>query len=281
MPGADQSTRGAFRPQAGAGEILEAAAAAFQAEYGDGPGAPVAVLMAALNEVDAVGSVVASIPRSAAGLATECLVIDDGSTDGTADVARSAGAMVCRLERNLGQGQALRLGYRLAAERGAAVIATMDADGQFDASELDRLVAPIASGDADFVNGSRRLGRSETTDGLRRTGLVLFATLVSALTGSRITDPANGFRAFRPEVPGSVPLQQVQYQTAELLIGALALGFTVVEAPVTVKARAAGTSKKGGNLRYGYRFARVILSTWWRLARRSPGRPPAPRPSVR
>lgn len=281
MPAPDQSTRGAFRPQAGTAEVIEAAAAAFRAEYGDVTAAPVTVLLAAFNEVESVASVVASIPRSVSGLDTECVVVDDGSVDGTAGAAREAGAMVCRLATNLGQGQALRLGYRLAAERGARVIATMDADGQFEASELERLVGPVASGEADFVNGSRRLGRSETTDGVRRAGVVLFGALVSALTRSRITDPANGFRAFRPEVTTAVPLHQVQYQTAELLIGALALGFRVVEAPVTVRARTGGTSKKGGNLRYGYRFGRVILSTWWRLSRRSHAQRPFRRRSAR
>ncbi len=269
MPAPDQSTRGAFRPREGTAGIVEAAATAFRAEYGDRPAAPVTVLMAALNEVESVASVIADVPRSVCGLATECVVVDDGSSDGTAEAARSAGAMVCRLETNLGQGQALRLGYRLACERGSTAIVTMDADGQFEASELERLVGPLASGEADFVNGSRRLGRSETTDGMRRAGIVVFATLISGLTGNRITDPANGFRAFRPGVVTAVPLRQVQYQTAELLIGALALGFRVVEAPVTVRPRAAGTSKKGGNLRYGYNFGRVIVTTWWRLSPKS------------
>ena len=265
MPEAERPTHGAVRDRPGSEAVAAAAAAAFRTRYGTGPGAPVVVLMAALNEAASVGEVVTSVPASVCGLATECLVVDDGSTDGTESEAARAGAMVCRLEVNLGQGQALRVGYRLAVERGPVVIATMDADGQFDPSELERLVAPVADGRADFVNGSRRLGRAETTDALRRAGVVLFAALVSALTGARITDPANGFRAFTPEVPSKVPLRQVQYQTAELLIGALAMGFRVVEAPVTVRARSAGSSKKGHNLSYGYRFGRVIVTTWWSL----------------
>lgn len=265
MPGTERPTQGAVRARPDSEAVAAAAAESFRARYGEGPGAPVLVLMAALNESASIADVIASVPASVCGMATECLVIDDGSTDGTEARAAGAGAMVCRLEENLGQGQALRLGYRLAAERRPSVIATMDADGQFDPAELDRLVAPVADGRADFVNGSRRLGRSETTDRVRQAGVVLFAALVSALSGSRITDPANGFRAFTPEVPAKVPLRQVQYQTAELLIGALTLGFRVVEAPVTVLARSAGASKKGGNLSYGYRFGRVILGTWWNL----------------
>lgn len=268
VPQPDRDTRGATRARADSHLVVEAAARAFRDRHGTGPGAPVAVLIAALDEVEAIAGVVTSVPATVAGLATECLVIDDGSSDGTAAAARDAGALVARLEVNLGQGQALRLGYALAAERGASVIATLDADGQFDPTELDRLVSPIVAGRADFVNGSRRLGRSETTDRVRGTGLVVFGALVSVLTGTRITDPANGFRAFRPQVVGTVTLRQVQYQTAELLMGALSRGFRVVEAPVTVLSRAAGTTKKGGNLAYGYRFGRVIVSTWWHSRRR-------------
>src|SRR5262249_817930 len=159
------------------------------------------------------------------------------STDGTEDRARAAGALVCRLPENLGQGQALRLGYRLARDRGAAMIATVDADGQFDPAELPDLVDPLIVGNADFVNASRRLGRTETADSVRRLGVFVFGALVSLLTGVRITDPANGLRAFRVEVVERVPLHQTQYQTAELLIGAISRGFRVREVPVTVYAR--------------------------------------------
>jgi glycosyltransferase involved in cell wall biosynthesis len=196
-------------------------------------------------------------------LDAEVLLIDDGSTDRTGQEARSAGALVCRLAVNLGQGQALRLGYRLARERGASVIATLDADGQFDPGEVPALVAPIVAGEADFVNGSRRLGRTEAQDRTRQLGLVLFGILVTVLTRVRITDPANGLRAFRADVIDEVPLRQTQYQTAELLIGAITRGYRVRELPVTVYARTGGASKKGSNFFYGWQFARVVFTTWW------------------
>ena len=245
--------------------VRSAAEDAFDARYGTGPGRPVCVLIAALDEVETVAAVIAAIPLEIAGLPTECIVIDDGSTDGTADEATRAGAMVCRFEQNLGQGLAFRTGYRLASQRAAQVIATLDADGQFDPSELHRVVAPIVEDRADLVNGSRRLGRSETTDRFRSTGLVVYGALVSLLTRTRITDPSNGLRAFRPAVTDRVPLRQPQYQTSELLIGALSLGFRVMEVPVTIHPRAAGQSKKGTNIRYGYRFGKVVVTTWWRL----------------
>jgi glycosyltransferase involved in cell wall biosynthesis len=254
---------------------MKAAAEAFLSEYGQGPGAPVAVVIAAFNEEPSVAGVVQTIPPAVSSRSTECIVVDDGSSDATAERAKRAGALVCRLPRNLGQGRALQVGYWLAATRRAEVVATLDADGQFDANELERVVEPVIAGRADFVNGSRRLGTSETSDPLRKAGITVFAAVLSLLTGAHITDPSNGFRAFRSEVPLALPLRQAQYQTAELLIGALAAGFSVLEVPVTVRPRQSGSSKKGTNLLYGFRFARVVLTTWWsaREANRSrPGR---------
>jgi glycosyltransferase involved in cell wall biosynthesis len=256
-------TRGAVRDDPNAARIADTAANAFAAEYGPGPGATIAVIVAALNESASVGAVVDSVPSRMCDRTTEVILVDDGSTDDTADQARAAGALVCRLAVNLGQGHALRLGYRLARQRGATLIATVDADGQLDPGELPGVIGPLVTGQADFVIGSRRLGRSEDTDPVRNLGLVVFGGLIRLLTRVPITDPASGLRAFRAEVTARVPLHQTQHQTSELLIGAIAHGFRVREVPATVYRRRAGTSKKGGNFTYGLRFARVVLTTWW------------------
>lgn len=266
----------------GAGSVIEAAVAAFEADHGVGPGAPLAVVVPAFNEEAGVGDAVGQVPGTVCGLATEVIVVDDGSSDATALKAEAAGALVCRLVANAGQGTALRVGYALAARRGAAVIATTDADGQLDAAELPRLVAPLLDGRADFANGSRRLGSSHTDDRVRAAGVVWFGRLVTLLAGTPITDPANGLRAWRREVTDVVRLRQPQYQTSELLLRTVAAGFRVLEVPVTVLPRSAGTTKKGANLRYGCRFARVVLTTAWqerdglwraRRGQRGPRRP--------
>ena len=106
----------------------ERAVRAFRERHPDLCFAPVVVVIPAFNEEDAIGAVLDEAPREACGLSVDTLVIDDGSVDGTARVARNAGVYVTALEENSGQGAALRLGYRLAREHGAKYIVTLDAD---------------------------------------------------------------------------------------------------------------------------------------------------------
>ena len=240
--------------------------AAFFAAHPPGAGTPVAVVIPAYNEEPTVAGVVSQIPREIAGLATEVIVVSDGSSDATAAEAAAAGALVCDIPVNRGQGLIFKLGYWLARTRGAQVIATIDADGQYEPLELERLVEPIVAGRADFVNGSRRLGTELTTDPIRHAGVIFFGALVSVLLRQRITDPACGIRAMRASVTEAVTLEQVQYQTSELLIGTAMRGFRVIEVATTMLDRPAGATgtKKGPNLLYGMRFARAVLGTWRR-----------------
>jgi glycosyltransferase involved in cell wall biosynthesis len=244
--------------------VKEEAIRAFDAAHPALRFPPVVVVIAALDEADSICGVLDAIPSEACGLAIETLVIDDGSTDGTADVARAAGVHVARLERNCGHGVALRVGYRLAREHGARFIVTLDADGQWDPVELPRVLEPLARDEADMVIGSRVLGSTETDDQFRQVGVHVFAALVRLLTGARVTDTSSGYRAMRAEVTETVRQEQVQYQTSELLIGAIFQGYRIVERPIVMRQRAAGESKKGHNVLYGLRYARVILRTWWR-----------------
>jgi glycosyltransferase involved in cell wall biosynthesis len=225
---------------------------------------PLVVVIAAYNEAGGIDEVLRRIPAEICGLGTDVLVVVDGSTDATADVARASGVLVCEVPVNRGQGAALRLGYRLARDHGARYIATLDADGQYDPTELALVVAPLVAGEADFVTGSRRMGVAHTTDRVRRYGVVVFGALISRLTGCTISDPANGLRAMTAKVTESVTLRQPQYQAAELLMGAILGGFRVIEVPTTMHQRTAGSTKKGRNLAYGWRFGRVIVGTWWR-----------------
>jgi glycosyltransferase involved in cell wall biosynthesis len=258
-------------PESPADPVDAAAVAAFDEEHPDLRLPPVVVVIAAYDEEDAVGDVIRSIPGELAGLPARVLVVVDGASDATAARARTAGALVCDVPVNRGQGAALRLGYLLARRGGAQYIATTDADGQYDAADLERVLAPLVDGRADFVSGSRVLGSALTTDRTRLAGVAVFARLISVLTGQHVTDPANGLRAMRAEVTAAVRLDQPQYQAAELLIGALATGARYTEVPTTMRERSAGTTKKGRNLAYGMRFGRVVLGTWWRERGARPG----------
>jgi hypothetical protein len=239
---------------------------AFLAAHPAGQGAPLAVVIPAYNEEPTVAEVVHEIPAEAAGLATETIVVVDGAKDATAREASGAGALVCDVPVNRGQGAALKLGYWLARARGARVIVTIDADGQYEAEEIARVVEPILAGRADFVSGSRRLGNELTTDATRHAGVIVFGLLISALVRQRITDPACGLRAMSAQVTADVVLEQPQYQASELQISAALHGYRLAEVPTTMRDREdhATSTKKGGNLGYGVRFARAALRTWAR-----------------
>src|SRR3954451_6472136 len=251
--------------------VREAALREFRERVGEGfRFAPVVALIAAYDEEDCVGAVLDAIPAVACGLSVDILVVDDGSRDRTAEVvSKHAGVHLARLDRNCGHGVALRLGYQLVSELGGRFIVTLDADMQWDPHEIPTVLEPLAAGEADFVIGSRVLGRAETDDAVRHAGVAVFARLVSSLTGVHVTDTSSGFRAMKAEITQVVPQVQVQYQTSELLIGAIYAGYRIAERPITMHKRLAGESKKGHNLLYGGRYARVILTTWGRERRRA------------
>jgi glycosyltransferase involved in cell wall biosynthesis len=225
---------------------------------------PVAIVIAAYKEADNIERVVKAMPAEINGEAASVIVVVDGEDDGTSTLARQAGGLAVVAPVNRGQGAALRLGYRVAREYGARYIVTADADGQTDPDDLAVALAPVMSGEKDFVNGSRRLGKTHGQDAVRNTGVVVFATLISFLTGTKVTDTANPIRAFGAELTGALTLDEPQYQASELLISAISHGVRFTEVPVTMRNRDHGVSKKGGNLSYGYRYGKVVLRTWWR-----------------
>ncbi|HET7069018.1 MAG TPA: glycosyltransferase family 2 protein [Nocardioides sp.] len=236
----------------------------FRGRYGRPALGPVVVVIAAYDEADGIPAVLANLPTELGGLATDVVVVDDGSTDGTAAALENGRAHVVACGTNRGQGAALRLGYRVAREHGAAYVVTTDADGQYAVADLPTVLTPVLEGRADFVTGSRILGRQQTRDRVRRNGVHVFAWLATVLTGRRSTDTSFGLRAMRAEVTGAVTLNQPQYQSSELLLGVLSHGFRVLEVPATMNLRSAGSTKKGRNLVYGRRYARAMIGTWLR-----------------
>lgn len=227
---------------------------------------PVAVLVCAYEEEANIGAVLKDVPAVACGMPVTTVVVVDGGEDRTAEIARESGAVTLELAVNRGHGVALRAGYELCCSAGARYVVTLDADGQNDPGELPGLLQPLVDDAADFVLASRRLGVDETADKVRRAGVVVFAWLVNRLTGARLTDTSNGFRALRAAMLTDVVphLEQDQYQTAELLITCLSRGWRVTERPTVWRERMSGESKKGGNLLFGLRYAGVVVRTWLR-----------------
>jgi glycosyltransferase involved in cell wall biosynthesis len=247
----------------------------FESRYPGVRFGSVVAVMAAYDEEQNIADVLKSMPDFVDDLEVSTLVVVDGGTDGTAQVAMDAGVFTCVLPVNLGHGAALKLGYELAAAHGARYVVTLDADGQNDPAEMGDIVGPVVEGTADVVIASRRLGVDQTTDRFRRAGVTLYAWLLNAIMGQHLTDSSNGYRAFRIEVlEDIVPLLvEDQYQTAEVVITASSRGWRITERPTVWHPRASGRSKKGGNLFFGLQYGRVIGATWYRVHRRKPHHP--------
>jgi hypothetical protein len=224
----------------------------------------IAILIPAYNEAENVGVVLDQIPAEVCGVRTEVLVVDDGSRDGTGDVAAEHGALVARHVTNRGGGAALRTGYRLMVESGAEIVVTLDADGQHRPDQMERLVKPILDGEVDMAHGSRVLGQADRNHFARELGIVFFNRLVSFITRTHVTDCSNGYRAVRTTVLPQLVLRQEQFHTSEFMIEAIKRGIPAKEIPITVEQRLHGHSKKPAVFRYGVGFANAIVRTWLR-----------------
>jgi hypothetical protein len=227
-------------------------------------GQRIVVVMPAFNEAQNISAVIHSMPEEIDGYPVVPVVIDDGSEDGTAEVARAAGALVARHPIRRGGGLALRVGYEIALRLNAVVVVSMDSDGQHVADEMPLLVKPILEDEVDMVNGSRVLGEFERESLIRHLGVHFFSRLVTVLTGSRITDVSNGYRATRTDVLRQLNLDQDQFWASELLIEGMRHRLRIREVPITVRARAGGESKKPKTFKYAWSFTKAIVKTWLR-----------------
>lgn len=210
----------------------------------------VAVVIPAFQAAGTIGDVVART-RAAVPEAV-VIVVDDGSDDGTGEEAKGSGGTVVTQPRNRGKGVALRTGIAKACTVGAAVIVTVDADGQHPPAEIPRLLQPILEQCADVVLGARK--RDGGMPLSRRFTNWLSATLASRIGGQHVNDAQTGFRAFTREVAGSIRPGGDRYEyEANFLIDALRAGFRVasVEVPTI----------------YGPRSHFRSWSDSWRMAR--------------
>ena len=197
------------------------------AENGD-----VWVVIPAFNEGAAIGSVIAGLRAYASNI----VVVDDGSIDGTAAAAHEAGAIVLRHVINRGQGAALQTGIEYVLRRGASAIVTFDSDGQHSPADVPTLLAPLRDGRADVVLGSRFLGSTESMPRLRRIVLHLAVLFTRMVSGLRVTDAHNGLRGFSRRAASMVHIQLDRMAHAsELMDQIRRSGLVYTEVPVHVR----------------------------------------------
>ncbi len=230
------------------------------------------LVIPALNEAANIARVVVCARRHLPGV--DLLVIDDGSCDGTAAVARGAGAMVLSLPYNLGIGAAVQTGFAFADRKGYAFVLRCDGDGQHGARDLRRLLEVLRTGDCDVVTGTRfgahEGGRSVSPG--RRLGIVLLAGLLSLITGQRISDPTSGQAGFSPRAVRLFAQEYPHdYPEPEGLVQAHRAGLRLGELPVTMRPRMEGRSSIG-QLDGIYYMIKVTLAIFINLLR-----PPQPR----
>ena len=212
----------------------------------------VAVIVPVLDEADAIGRVVAGIPRD---LADEVVVVDGGSRDRTADLARAAGARVI-VERRRGYGRACATG---AAAATSDIVVFLDGDGSDDSSEIPRVVAPLLRGEADLVLGARTRVLDGALPFYARAGNALAAAIISIAWRQKVTDLPS-FKAIGRRDLESLGMSEATYGwTVELIVKAARRRLRIREVPQVYAPRMGGVSKVSGNLRASLKAAIAIL----------------------
>jgi glycosyltransferase involved in cell wall biosynthesis len=223
----------------------------------------VALVIPALNEEAVIARVVAEVPREHV---QTVIVVDNGSTDATAEQAASAGATVVREERR-GYGYACAAGVAEAnlrtAEAEVDVLAFMDGDGSDDAGQLPDLLAPLVAGEADLVLGSRVLGPAQRGALLphQRLGNRLTTGLIRLLYGQRLTD-LPPFKAVRRSTLAELGMSEMTYGwTIEMIVKSAKHKVPIAEVPVSTRPRMGGKSKVSGTLKGTVLAAYYMLGT--------------------
>lgn len=213
----------------------------------------ITAILPAYNEEVSIGSMVLRTKR----YVNRIIVVDDGSSDRTADVAELAGAEVIRHPLNKGKGAALKTGFE--SLNGAEVIVTMDTDGQHDPADIPKLVAPILNGEADIVNGSRYInGDKKDTPLYRRIGQVVLDKATNLGSGLNITDTQSGFRAFSADTKSIFRFKQTGLAIeSEMLADAANANLRIKEIEIGVRYDVDGSSEHP--LAHGIRVLAKVL----------------------
>ncbi len=224
----------------------------------------IVVIIPAYNEAKSLEELLKKMPQKIGKKNLGVLIIDDGSSDKTSELAGKYGCACARNIINRGQGAANRLGYDILLHNNVEIGVTMDADGQHMPDEIGSLVEPIIDNRCDLVIGSRVLGKSEEDAFLRKIGVFFWTKVINFLTGAKLTDCSSGFKAFNMNKIKFLALTEDQFQSAEVIIKSARRGLKMGEVPITISKRKHGKSKKGKDIIYGFGFAKSIAKAWWR-----------------
>ena len=222
-------------------------------------GAKISVIIPALNEAESIGSVVGSMPW---GEIAECIVVDNGSNDATAEIARAAGATVVSSPR--GYGAAMSAGVQASV---GDVLVFMDGDGADPMEEMPSIIGPVERGEADLVLASRILGKREPGSmlGSQVFAAYLIGGIVKVLYGHRYTDMC-AFRAIRRETLEKMHMREMTFGwNLEMQIKAVKMRLRVREVPVDYRRRMGGESKVSGDWRASLKAAWRIFGVFFRV----------------
>lgn len=234
-----------------------------------GPAAPepgpgrILCFFPARNEEATVAEVVRRVPAQVCGLPVDVVVVDDGSTDTTAERARAAGARVVPTGGGTGLGAAVRTGLALGATGGARIVAFADADGEYAPEELELLVRPILEDRADVVTGDRFAGARLAMRRHRAVGNRILSALLSGVARRRIRDAQSGYRALSDRAAAAAEIVHDYNYAQVLTLDLVRKGFRLLEVPITYRARRHGRSF----VRLPTYLRRVVPAVWTELRR--------------
>jgi glycosyltransferase involved in cell wall biosynthesis len=219
-------------------------------------------MIPAYNEEQTIGAVIKTIPRDCCGT-VEVLVIDDGSSDKTVEAAKEAGAdKIVSFSHNKGLAAAFKYGLEIAVKMKADIIVNIDADGQYDALEIPKLIKPILSGHVDVVLGSRFKGHIEYMPRQKRIANKIATFVTRHASGLAISDAQTGFRAFTKEAALRLNILSDYTYVQETLIQLAQLGMKVEEVPVEFRQRSDSSRLISSVFGYAKRASGTIIRTY-------------------
>lgn len=221
----------------------------------------VLIIIPAYNEAESIEDVISAVKKELpdAGI----VVINDGSRDATSSLSKRLGATVADLPYNMGIGAAMQTGYKYAVLNDYDIAVQVDGDGQHPPDQINYLIGPISKGKADMVIGSRFLEMGEYHPSLARNiGIKIFSTVISLITGRKITDTTSGFRAVnKGAIRFFAQNYPDDYPEVEAIVLFCKAGFNIMETAVRMKERTGGKSSITA-LQAVYYMVKVLLSVF-------------------